>query len=99
MLSDDPFNISRTRRFFSFAEEEIYEVNLPELKSKHCIGSADGWVITMDSNFVINMFNVFSKRQRRLPRHPMIHQALFSSLLDVVVAIVDDDRKLALAMD
>ncbi|KAK9117440.1 hypothetical protein Sjap_016387 [Stephania japonica] len=70
MLADDPDDITGRHAFFSLADNKIYEIVLPEAKWKRCVGSTDGWLITVDTNLDISMLNPFSRIQIPLPRHP-----------------------------
>ncbi|KAH7658451.1 F-box domain-containing protein [Dioscorea alata] len=58
------------QRLFDLSEEKIYQIQMPELCERHCLGSSYGWLITADLNLNINLFNPFSKAQVKLPQLP-----------------------------
>ncbi|KAH7658453.1 F-box domain-containing protein [Dioscorea alata] len=58
------------QRLFDLSEEKIYQIEMPELCERHCLGSSYGWLITTDLNLNINLFNPFSKAQVKLPQLP-----------------------------
>ncbi|KAH7658827.1 F-box domain-containing protein [Dioscorea alata] len=57
-------------RVFNPLDEKVYRIELPELHQRHCAGSSHGWFITIDLNLNINLLNLFSKNQVKLPQLP-----------------------------
>ncbi|XP_039120151.1 F-box/kelch-repeat protein At3g18720-like, partial [Dioscorea cayenensis subsp. rotundata] len=54
-------------KFFDPLEEKVYQIEIPELRKRHCAGSSHGWLITIDLDLTINLLNLFSKAQIKLP--------------------------------
>ncbi|PIA45712.1 hypothetical protein AQUCO_01600150v1 [Aquilegia coerulea] len=46
---------------------KVYELHLPELYQRRCVGSTGNWLITVNTELEINIFNPFSRTQFHLP--------------------------------
>ncbi|KAJ0970551.1 hypothetical protein J5N97_018510 [Dioscorea zingiberensis] len=59
-------------RFFSLSTQNIYRnLNFPELRGCHICGSSHGWLVTVDINLQICLFDPFSQSQIKLPSLPL----------------------------
>ena len=51
------------QKLLDLLEGKIYQIEIPELYDRHCLGSSYGWLIMIDTNLNINLLNPFSKAQ------------------------------------
>lgn len=58
-------------KFFNILEKKVYEIDIPELEGRHCVGSSHGWLIIIDYDLETTLLNPFSKAQVNLPLLPL----------------------------
>ncbi|KAG1359710.1 F-box protein SKIP23-like [Cocos nucifera] len=68
-----------TRRFFSRADQKMYKIHLPEIHGHSCIGSSDGWLITVDELSELHALNPLTGASLAFPS-----VTTFSDLADAV---------------
>ncbi|XP_043692876.1 F-box protein At2g26160-like [Telopea speciosissima] len=56
-----------TCNYYSLPEDKIFEFKLPEAHGNRCVGSTDGWVVTVDECFKMQLLNPFTGAQIQLP--------------------------------
>lgn len=90
-LSSSIFFDANFQRLFDPLEEKIYQIEMPELHERHCLGFSYGWLIMSDINLNINLLNPFSKAQVMLPQLPhnvyicrpigRLHQLIYKAVI------------------
>ncbi|XP_010905854.1 F-box protein SKIP23-like [Elaeis guineensis] len=66
MLSDSTRDPD-TRRFFSRPDQKMYKIHLPEIHGRLCIGSSEGWLITVDELSELHALNPLTGASLALP--------------------------------
>ncbi|KAF9586925.1 hypothetical protein IFM89_039797 [Coptis chinensis] len=46
---------------------KVYELDLPEIHQHRCVGAAGNWIVTVDMELDMHIFNLFSKVHMNLP--------------------------------
>lgn len=66
-----PYDVENTlvRGFFNRLNQEVLYPDLGELTSTHCYcrGASNGWLVTLDANLTLKLFNPLTKSQIQLP--------------------------------
>ncbi|KAF9586954.1 hypothetical protein IFM89_039826 [Coptis chinensis] len=50
-----------------FDKTKVYELDLPEIHQHRCVGAAGNWIVTVDMELDMHIFNLFSKVHVNLP--------------------------------
>ncbi|KAF9620666.1 hypothetical protein IFM89_013966 [Coptis chinensis] len=50
-----------------FDKTKVYELDLPEIHRHRCVGAAGNWIVTVDMELDMHIFNLFSKVHMNLP--------------------------------
>ncbi|XP_010909848.1 F-box protein At2g05970-like [Elaeis guineensis] len=66
MLSDSKRDPD-TRCFFSRPDQKMYEIQLPEIHGRLCVGSSEGWLITVDEISELHALNPLTGASLALP--------------------------------
>ncbi|XP_058105864.1 putative F-box protein At5g55150 [Magnolia sinica] len=53
--------------FYSLSDNKVRTLNLPEFRGMRCIGSSDGWLVTLNESGDISLWNPFSRAKIQLP--------------------------------
>ncbi|KAF9619900.1 hypothetical protein IFM89_009682 [Coptis chinensis] len=61
-----------TRGGEEFDKTTVYELDLPEIHQHRCVGAAGNWVVTVDMELDMHIFNLFSKVHMNLPSQSTI---------------------------
>ena len=72
LLAEEKKQKSHTRVFYNLFDDEFYNFKLPELAGKKCIGTSFGWLLSVGTDFQMNLFHPLSKHQLSLPPHPYV---------------------------
>ncbi|KAL4600936.1 hypothetical protein ACB092_11G235900 [Castanea dentata] len=72
LLAEEKEQKSHTRVFYNLFDDEFYNFKLPELAGKICIGTSFGWLLSVGTDFQMNLFHPLSKHQLSLPPHPYV---------------------------
>ncbi|XP_058083367.1 putative F-box protein At5g55150 [Magnolia sinica] len=88
---------SESCSFYSLSDNKVRTLNLPEFHGMRCIGSSDGWLVTLNESGDISLWNPFSRAKIQLPSLKQ-----FPSLLNwrqrsyqFVVPMVRDEGRVA----
>ncbi|KAF9620716.1 hypothetical protein IFM89_014016 [Coptis chinensis] len=69
---------------------KVYELDLPEIHRHRCVGAAGNWIVTVDMELDMHIFNLFSKVHMNLPslstfntqfHDPTINQLMVSKVV------------------
>ena len=72
LLAEEKEQKSHTRVFYNLFGDEFNNFKLPELAGKKCIGTSFGWLLSVGTDFQMNLFHPLSKHQLSLPPHPYV---------------------------
>ncbi|KAK4592012.1 hypothetical protein RGQ29_016475 [Quercus rubra] len=61
MLAEEKEQKSHTRVFVNLFDNKVYNFKLPELVGKKCIGTSFGWLVSVGTDFQVNLFHPLSK--------------------------------------
>ncbi|KAF9592431.1 hypothetical protein IFM89_014921 [Coptis chinensis] len=64
--------IGLTKGGEEFDKTKVYELDLPEIHRHRCVGAAGNWIVTVDMELDMHIFNLFSKVHMDLPPHSTI---------------------------
>ena len=82
MLSDSTRDPD-IRRFFSRPDQKMYKLHLPEIHGRLCIGSSEGWLITVYELSELHALNPLIEASLALPS--------IATFFDVVGVVRDSD--------
>ena len=68
MLAEEKEQKSHTRVFVNLFDNKVYNFKLPELVGKKCIGTSFGWLLSVGTDFQVNLFHPLSKHLLSLPQ-------------------------------
>ncbi|XP_010909847.1 F-box protein At2g26160-like [Elaeis guineensis] len=85
MLSDSTSDPD-TRRFFSRPDRKMYKIHLPEIHGRLCIGSSEGWLITVDELSELHALNPLTGASLALPS--------VATFFDVAGVVRDSDGRI-----
>ncbi|KAL0006923.1 hypothetical protein SO802_008425 [Lithocarpus litseifolius] len=70
LAKENEQSIKESRGFFNLIDSKVYNFKLPELVGKKCFGISFGWLLSIGTDFEMNLFHPFSKHLLRLPPQP-----------------------------
>ena len=70
MLAEDNEQRNPTRVFVNLFDNKVYNFRLPELVRKKCFGTSFGWLLSVGTDFQMNLFHSLSKHLLSLPPQP-----------------------------
>ncbi|XP_073106241.1 uncharacterized protein [Elaeis guineensis] len=85
MLSDSTRDPD-TRRFFSRPDQKMYKIHHPEIHGRLCIGSSEGWLITVDELSELHALNPLTGASLALPS--------VATFFDVAGVVRDSDGRI-----
>nr|XP_010911782.1 uncharacterized protein LOC105037863 [Elaeis guineensis] len=75
-----------TRRFFSHLDQKMYKIHLSEIHGRLCIGSSEGWLITVDELSELHALNPLTRASLALPS--------VATFFDIVDVVRDSDSRI-----
>ncbi|XP_020260644.1 putative F-box protein At5g55150 [Asparagus officinalis] len=63
---------THVRGLYDLSADSVCGINLPQLNDRWICGASNGWLVTLDANLNIELFNPFSKAKLQLPPHPIM---------------------------
>ncbi|KAM0932984.1 putative F-box-like domain superfamily protein [Dioscorea sansibarensis] len=78
---------------YNILEKTVYQIEIPELHGRHCVGFSHGWLITINSILDINLLNPFSKAQVNLPLLPFYWSVNCTDIIIYKAVISSDPSK------
>ncbi|KAL4600916.1 hypothetical protein ACB092_11G234300 [Castanea dentata] len=70
LAEENEQSIKESRGFFNLTDSKVYNFKLPELVGKKCFGTSFGWLLSIGTDFEMNLFHPFSKHLLSLPPQP-----------------------------
>ncbi|KAJ0982608.1 hypothetical protein J5N97_010863 [Dioscorea zingiberensis] len=68
LVMQNPENIEM--RFFNLSRQVIGLASYPEVHGRYCCGSSQGWLVTIDFNLEMHLFDPYSSSEIKLPPLP-----------------------------